>query len=80
MPLLHNLGHSKARILMYADDHVPAHIHVKCPDFKALINIETLEVMRGTLPIDVLKDAKEWVIENRELLRVKWRELNERDN
>jgi hypothetical protein len=64
---------------MYADDHVPMHVHVKCPNFKAKIDIETLEVLRGDLPRAVLDDARDWIVNNRLFLRRRWRELNERD-
>lgn len=64
---------------MYADDHPPPHVHVFGPGFSAQIDFESLEVMRGNLPRDVLEDSLMWIAGNRPYLRTKWRELNERD-
>jgi Domain of unknown function (DUF4160) len=44
---LHQIG--KVIITVYANDHLPPHFHVIAPDFEALIEIETLAVMAGSL-------------------------------
>lgn len=79
MPVIHRLSHSKASIHMYADDHMPPHVHVYCPDHAACVAIESMEITRGTLPGDVLADARRWMSDNKVSLRAKWRELNELD-
>ena len=35
---------------MFFDDHAPPHFHVKYGEFKAVIDIQTLSVTRGSLP------------------------------
>ena len=37
-------------IQMFFDDHAPPHFHVKYGEFKAVIDIQTLSVTRGSLP------------------------------
>ena len=37
-------------IQMFFDDHAPPHVHVKYAEFKAVIDIQTLSVTRGSLP------------------------------
>ena len=37
-------------IMMYWREHGPAHFHARYGEFEAIIAIETLEVLRGTLP------------------------------
>jgi len=44
---LHQIG--KIIIRVYANDHLPPHFHAVAPDFEALIEIETLSIMRGSL-------------------------------
>jgi hypothetical protein len=37
-------------IRMYFNDHEPAHFHAEYGEYEALIEIETLAVLRGELP------------------------------
>jgi len=37
-------------IRMYFDDHAPPHFHAFYGEYQALMNIETLAVLRGHLP------------------------------
>ena len=64
---------------MYADDHVPPHIHLWHPNWEALIDLRTFTVFRGSAPRGELSEAIAWARENLELLMAKWEELNERD-
>jgi hypothetical protein len=45
---LHQIG--KLIIRVYANDHLPPHFHAIAPDSEALVEIETLTIMRGRLP------------------------------
>jgi hypothetical protein len=38
-------------IAMYYDDHVPPHFHVRYGEHKAIITIDTLEMVDGYLPV-----------------------------
>lgn len=46
-------------IRMYYDDYTPPHFHAYCSGHEAIISIENLEIMEGSLP----KRAKALVIE-----------------
>lgn len=47
-------------ITMYGDDHNPPHFHVQYNEFRALIEIETGEVLQGSLPSKQLKYVQVW--------------------
>jgi hypothetical protein len=54
-------------IRMFFDEHAPPHFHAEYGEFKASINIQTLEVFQGTLP----RRAQELVLD--------WAELHQND-
>ena len=64
-------------ILMYYDDHVPPHFHAKYGEYRAQINIESLEIMEGELPRRALSLSIEWAVLHRNELRQNWQ--NARD-
>jgi hypothetical protein len=72
---------SSAKIYIYADDHNPPHFNLLGPDTNANIYIETGEVYEGKVTRRALEEAKAWwsIDANRQLLRDRWREYNERD-
>ena len=37
-------------IRMFFEEHAPPHFHAQYGEYKAAINIDTLEIMEGTLP------------------------------
>ena len=37
-------------VTMYFEDHPPPHFHVRCGDHRAIVAIDTLEILAGTLP------------------------------
>ena len=53
-------------ITMYWREHEPAHFHARYGEFEAIIAIETLEVLRGSLPRRALALAREWAAAHRE--------------
>ncbi|NCO56356.1 MAG: hypothetical protein COS14_08915 [Bacteroidetes bacterium CG02_land_8_20_14_3_00_31_25] len=56
-------------IQMYGNDHIPAHIHVTFNKYKAIIEIETGEILQGSLPSKQLKYVQVWTdIHKEELL------------
>ena len=59
-------------VQMFFNDHQPAHFHVKYGDHKAIINVMTLEVMRGGLPRRALAMVLEWAQTHRVELLVDW--------
>jgi len=57
---------------MYWQDHVPAHFHAEYGEFEATIDIETLEIMKGSLPRRARALVLEWATEHRDELRINW--------
>jgi hypothetical protein len=60
-------------ISMYWREHEPPHFHAAYGDFEALLSIETLAVIRGSLPRRALALVLEWATEHREELLEDWR-------
>ena len=70
-----------AKIYIYADDHNPPHFNLVGPDTDANILIETFDVYQGRATRRAVQEPKEWWNDetNRQTLRIRWKELNERD-
>ena len=49
-------------IQMFWSDHAPPHFHALYAEFEALIDIRTLEVIRGKLPRRALVLVLEWAV------------------
>ncbi len=65
-------------IRVYANDHLPPHFHAIAPDFEALIEIETLTIMRGRLSPQALKAAMSWATRNRTAIAAERNRVNPR--
>lgn len=76
MPQLESFGSVSVR--MYADDHRPPHFHIAGPDFQVLVRISDLTVIAGEARTPRIAEALAWAREHREMLALKWAELNER--
>jgi hypothetical protein len=76
MPTLQRFG--AASIRMYADDHHPPHFHIVGADFQVLVRIADLTILAGAARKAQIAEAMAWAQNNRELLALKWVELNER--
>ena len=59
-------------IQMFWADHAPPHFHALYAEFEALIDIRTLEVIRGSLPRRALALVLEWAALHREELMEDW--------
>lgn len=64
-------------ITMYGDDHNPPHFHVQYNEFRALIEIETGEILQGSLPSKQLKYVQVWSDIHRDELMKNFITLNE---
>lgn len=62
-------------VYIYFDEHVPPHFHALFAEHEAVISIENLAVMEGSLPAAKLKQTLAWAIANQDLLRHKWAEI-----
>jgi hypothetical protein len=76
MPTLRRFGSVSVR--MYADDHRPPHFHIVGREFQALVRISDLTVIAGDARPDEIAEALAWARTHREMLALKWAELNER--
>ena len=77
MPTLQRF--SAASIRMYADDHHPPHFHIVGADFQVLVRIADLTILAGAARKAQIAEAMSWAQNHRELLALKWVELNERE-
>ena len=59
-------------IQMFWREHAPPHFHALYGEHEALIDIRTLDVIRGQLPKRALELAIEWAIEHRSELLENW--------
>jgi hypothetical protein len=59
-------------IRLYYNDHQPAHFHAVYGEHEALIEIDTLAVLRGELPRRALALVLEWAAMHRQELRADW--------
>jgi hypothetical protein len=76
MGKLHTIG--KIIITVYANDHVPPHFHAIHPDFEAQIEIDTMTILRGSLPPAVRRQVLEWAGANIVRIRTEWNRINPR--
>jgi hypothetical protein len=60
-------------IQMFWDDHAPPHFHALYAEYETLIDIKTLEVIRGNMPKRALALVLEWASEHRQELIEDWK-------
>ncbi len=59
-------------IRMYWDDHAPPHFHVEYSEHRAVYSIQTLELIRGSLPRRAHALVLEWAALHRSELMEDW--------
>lgn len=59
-------------IRMYWNDHAPPHFHAAYGEEEALIAIESLSILRGSLPRRAAALVVEWALFHRDELRADW--------
>ena len=59
-------------ITMYFDEHNPPHFHVRYNEFRAKMDIASLNVTDGTIPARVRGLVEEWAEMHREELMKIW--------
>jgi hypothetical protein len=74
VPTVAKIGSLKIQV--FADDHNPPHFHVVTPDEEALVRIDDLTILRGSLRARVFRTAADWARGNREVLVDEWNRLN----
>ncbi len=70
MPVVARLGGIK--IILHHDDHNPPHVHVRCGEHRAVIDIAGGVMGGGNLPKPIERKALRWVKENRDRLLGMW--------
>lgn len=66
------------KIEVFGLEHGIPHFHLRWPDGRAAISIETLEVIVGNPPALILHEAIAWAKENKEWIWAEWHKLNRR--
>ncbi|MEK7246214.1 MAG: DUF4160 domain-containing protein [Pseudomonadota bacterium] len=59
-------------VAMFYNDHPPPHFHVRYGRQKAIVSVETLAVIEGSLSPRVLGLVAEWASLHRDELRQNW--------
>jgi hypothetical protein len=59
-------------IQMFWNDHSPPHFHALYAEYEVIINIQTLEILRGNFPRRALTLVLEWAQEHRGELLENW--------
>jgi len=59
-------------ISMYFDDHLPPHFHARYGDEDAVIEIDSLNVLRGRLRGRAYELVGEWAMAHRDELMANW--------
>ncbi|QGP56809.1 hypothetical protein PsalMR5_04306 (plasmid) [Piscirickettsia salmonis] len=60
-------------IQMFWNDHAPPHFHALYAEYEVLIDIRTLEVIKGSMPKRALAMVLEWAFDHRSELVEDWK-------
>jgi hypothetical protein len=74
MTTLHRARNWKLQV--FGREHGVAHFHVWTPDAAAVVAIDTLAVLSGTVDTKTLEEARAWAGAHRAELSAEWRRLN----
>ena len=64
------------KIQVFGREHGVPHFHVWTPKSAAVVAIETLAVLSGSMDAKTLVEARSWAEAHRAELRAEWRRLN----
>jgi hypothetical protein len=59
-------------IYIYYNDHLPPHFHAEYGEYEGVYVIDTLEILRGSLPRRAHALVVEWASAHRDELRANW--------
>jgi len=65
-------------VSMYFGDHPVPHVHVSYSGWRAKLAIDTLAVLKGSIPPRALRLAGEWIDLHRDDLHENWRLCEQR--
>lgn len=58
---------------MFWNEHAPPHFHANYAEFEVIIDIQTLEIVKGNMPKRALALVLEWASEHRQELTENWK-------
>jgi hypothetical protein len=61
-------------IVFHFNDHPPPHFHAIIAEHRAMIDIETLEIVKGSIPRAKYRQIRSWAQSRREKLLKAWLE------
>jgi hypothetical protein len=61
-----------AKISILGREHFPIHCHVATIEMKAVVDLNTLDIIAGDIPANLKKELIEWIKDNRTLLIEQW--------
>ncbi len=64
------------KIQVFGREHGVPHFHVWTPNAAAVVAIDTLAVLSGSVDTGVLEEARAWATGHRAELTAEWRRLN----
>jgi hypothetical protein len=64
------------RIRVFAGDHAPPHFHIWTAEGEAMVSLQTLAVIRGSVRKQELALALKWAKQNIDLLNEHWVAMN----
>ena len=64
------------KIEVFPNDHNPPHFHVTYSGARAVVDIQQLEIMEGSLPNKQFRSVVEWAESRQEMLLARFKELN----
>jgi hypothetical protein len=73
MPEIGRFG--RCRVLMFFQDENPPHVHITGADYAAKIRISNGDILAGTAPGRVLKQARLWIARHQGELSSMWDEF-----
>lgn len=74
MPVMHKF--SASRVVMYAGDHLLAHVHVQLRDGReCTVELDSLTIV-GRIASREIREELSWIVSNRVWLHEEWRRLN----
>ena len=60
------------KVQFYWDDHPPVHFHVEYGEYRAQVELETLQVIHGSIPAPQLRKVTAWAASRKEQLLMAW--------
>lgn len=65
------------KIYLYPKDHSPPHFHAMFAEYEVLIEIRTLQIMRGALPGKQVKKVLQWAEGKQDRLLMEFERLQQ---